>query len=147
MRSPLPTLVLAAALTLGGCVTPAFDHGAYLENAKAALQSAVSETATARLAVRARLDGRSPSAYADTVVTDSEKALGPIEASFGGVDPPITSDDALRDSTLKHLGSASDALAQARLAVRRDDPAALGAAEKALGDATGELNRALEELG
>lgn len=147
MRPSLPTLVLAAALTLGGCVTPAFDHGAYLENAKAALQSAVSETATARLAVRSHLDGRSTNAYADTVVTDSEKALAPIEASFGGVDPPSSSDDALRDSTLKHLGAASDALAQARIAVRRDDPAALGAAEKALADATGELNQALEGLG
>jgi hypothetical protein len=143
----LRPVVLALVLALAGCVTPALDHGAYVENAKAALQSALSETATARLAVRAHLDGQSTDAYADTVVTDSEKALAPIEASFGGVDPPVTSDDALRDSTLEHLGAASDALARARIAVRRDDPAALRAAEKALGDAGAELNRALEDLG
>jgi hypothetical protein len=143
----LVSLVAAAALSVAGCSAPALDHGAYQQNAKSALESASSETSSAALAVRLRLSDRATNAYTDTLVTASEKAMGGIETSFGGVDPPITSDDALRDSTLKHLGSASDALAQARLAVRRDDPAALGAAEKALGDATGELNRALEELG
>lgn len=147
MRTSLRALALAAAVALGGCVTPALDHGAYLENAKGALESAVSETATARLAVRARLDGRSTNAYADTVITDSEKALAPIEATFGGVDPPTTTEDRLRTSTLEHLGAASDALARARVAVRRDDAAALREAEGALSDATDGLSQALEALG
>lgn len=147
MRAILRPVVLALVLALAGCVTPALDRGAYVENAKAALESAASETGTARLAVQARLDGRSTNAFADTVITDSEKALAPIEASFGGVDPPTQAEDALRASTLEHLGTASDALAAARVAVRRDDPAALGDAEKALGEATDELDQALEDLG
>jgi hypothetical protein len=138
---------LLTALALGGCVTPAPDHGAYLENARGALESAVSETATAALAVRARLDDRSTNPYADTVVTDAEKALGPIEASFGGVDPPTRTDDQLRDSTMKHLGAAADALAAARVAVRRDDPAAMRAAVDELDAVTDELDGALEDLG
>lgn len=138
---------LVATLALGGCVTPALDHGAYLENARGALQSAVSETATAALAVRARLDDRSTNPYADTVVTAAEQALGPIEASFGGVDPPTRVDDRLRDSTLDHLGAAADALAAARVAVRRDDPTAMGAAADELDAVTEQLNGALEDLG
>jgi hypothetical protein len=137
---------LLAALALGGCVTPALDRGAYLENARSALESAVSETATATLALRARLDDRSTNPYADTVITDAEKALGPIEASFGGVDPPTSADDRLRDSTMDHLGAASDALASARVAVRRDDPAAMRAAADELDAVTEELNAALEDV-
>jgi hypothetical protein len=147
MRAALRALGLCATLVVAGCVTPAPDHGAYLQNAKSALESAVSETATARLAVRARLDGRSTNAFADTVVTDSEKALAPIEASFGGVDPPAPEDDTLRTSTLEHLGAASDALAEARVAIRRDDPPALREAEAALAEAVDELEQAREDLG
>lgn len=139
-------VALLSALVLGGCVTPAPDHGAFLENAKGALQSAVSETATASLAVRARLKDQSTKAYADTVVTASEKALGPIQTSFGGVDPPTRTDDALRKATMDHLGSAADALAAARIAVRRDDPTAMRAAVGQLGQATDELNAALGNL-
>lgn len=140
-------VTLAGLALLAGCVTPAPDHGAFLENARGALESAVSETATARLAVQARLDDRATNAYADGVVTDSEKAMGPIEASFGGVDPPSPADDALRTSTLEHLGTATDALATARLAVRRDDPTSLRGAATALDHAKDELEQALEELG
>lgn len=147
MRAGAARTALLTALALGGCVTPALDHGAYLENARGALESAVSETATAALAVQARLDDRSTNPYTDTVVTDAEKALGPIEASFGGVDPPTSVDDRLRDSTMDHLGAAADALAAARVAVRRDDPAALRAAVDELDAVTDELDGALEDLG
>lgn len=146
MRGAARAVALAATLLVAGCVTPAPDHGAYLQNAKSALESAVSETAAARLAVQARLDGRSTNAFADTVVTDSEKALAPVEASFGGVDPPAPEDDTLRTSTLEHLGAASEALAEARVAIRRDEPGALRDAEAALAEAVDELERAREDL-
>ncbi len=142
----LAVTVLVALVALAGCVTPAPDRGAYVQNARGALESAVSETATAALAVQARLDGRSTHAYADVVVTAGEQAIGPIEASFGGVDPPTAREDALRASTLEHLGAAGDALAAARLAIRRDDPAALEAANADLDEVTDELTTALEAL-
>lgn len=149
MRGRLARVALLAVtglVALAGCVTPAPDRGAYVQNARGALESAVSETATAALAVQARLDGRSTHAFADVVVTAGEQAIGPIEASFGGVDPPTAREDALRASTLEHLGAAGDALAAARLAVRRDDPAALEAATADLDEVTEELTAALGAL-
>ncbi|TQJ51485.1 hypothetical protein FBY26_3217 [Phycicoccus sp. SLBN-51] len=128
-RSRRPRLVraavaLAAVLSVllqTACATPAFDRGAYLQNAKGALESATSEARTAELAASARLSDRATRAYADTVITSSEKAMGPIQTSFGGVDPASRRDDALRDTVLGMLGDTEDTLAQARIAVRRDD--------------------------
>jgi hypothetical protein len=73
------------------------------------------------MAVQQRLDGDAPRAFADVVVTDSESAIAPIESSFGGVDPPSPADDELRDAVMQALGTAGDALSNARIAVRRDD--------------------------
>lgn len=122
MRRLLPAFT---AVLLAGCVTPAFDRGAYLQNAKAALESGVSEVRTAQLAVEARLQGDATRAFTDTVVTTSEGALGPVQLSFGGVDPVDRRDDELRTRVLGELGNAEDVLADARLAVRRDDRPAL----------------------
>lgn len=120
-RATVAASVLLSASLGSACATPAFDRGAYLQNAKAALESATSEARTAELAASARLSGRATRVYADTVITDSEKAMGPIQSSFGGVDPASRQDDALRDKVLGELGDTEDALAQARIAVRRDD--------------------------
>lgn len=137
---------LAAALVIAGCATPALDHGAYEQNAKSALESASSETASAALAVRLRLSDRATNPYTDTLVTASEKAMGGIETSFGGVDPPSPAEDDLRDSVEKSLGDAQDALSAARIAVRRDDQGTmrdavknLDAVTKALEDSRGKL--------
>ena len=114
-------LSLAAALSWGGCVAPAFDSGAFTHNAIEALDSAQSESTTAALALRARLDDKLPQPYVDNVVTDSEQAIGPIQDSFGSVDPPIRADNQLRDAVSRLLGDTADALAAARIAVRQHD--------------------------
>jgi hypothetical protein len=71
------------------------------------------------------LQGKLTRAFADTLITASEGALGPIQQSFGGVEPARRTDDALRATVLDVLGQAEDALAEARIAVRRDDAAGL----------------------
>ena len=102
-------------------MAPAFDSGAFTHNAIEALDSAQSESTTAALALRARLDDKLPQPYVDNVVTDSEQAIGPIQDSFGSVDPPIRADNQLRDAVSRLLGDTADALAAARIAVRQDD--------------------------
>lgn len=113
-------LWLLSAL-LVGCVAPAPDSGAYLENADSALSSAVSELRTAAQVLRNSLSDNTTTAYANTVVTASESAIGPVEDSFGNVDPPDPPADELRDKVMTMLGDASDACATARIAVRRGD--------------------------
>ena len=130
LRAGLVVSALGLAL-VAGCATPAWNSGAYVENGKGALDSAISATASAQLAVLQRLDGDAPRPFADVVVTESESAIAPIESSFGGVDPPSPSDDELRDAVMQALGTAGDALADARIAVRRDDDDGL---RQAVGD-------------
>jgi len=86
-RHALPAVMLAV-LALTGCVTTAVNSGAYVENGKAALDSTISATASAQLALQARLSGDAPRTFTDVVVTESEQSIAPIESSFGGVDPP-----------------------------------------------------------
>ena len=136
----------AVVLALAGCVAPSTTTGAYVENGKAALDSAISATATAQQAVEQRIAGDAPRAFSDVVVTDSESAIAPIEASFGGVDPPTPADDALRDSVMTVLGDTSDALSDARIAVRRDDPDALRQAADGLATTLSGLQALRESL-
>jgi hypothetical protein len=140
-------VALLAVLALSGCVTTAVDSGAYIENGKAALDSTISATASAELAVQARLSGDAPRTFTDVVVTESEGSIAPIESSFGGVDPPTPSDDALRDAVLKAVGTAGDALSDARVAIRRDDMTALTEAGADLQAAQTALQSLRESLG
>ncbi len=124
-RHAVVATVLGCALAVGGCVAPAFDSGAFKHNAIAALGAASSEARVGALAVQGKLDDRLTQPYVDTVVTASEKSLGPIQDSFGTVDAPSTSDDALRAEVTGLLSDAQDALTAARIAVRRHDEAAM----------------------
>jgi hypothetical protein len=143
----LTTMVLASTLlATAGCIAPVADAGAYRVNARTALSAAASEARTAALAAQALLDERVPQPYADTVVTQSEDALGPIEDSFGAVDPPSPSADALRKGTSDLLSDAGDALADARIAVRRGDDPGTRAAVAELTKVGDELDEASEAL-
>jgi len=115
---------LAAALataSLTACVAPALDSGAFQRNAIEALDSAVSDTRTGAVAVEGLLEGRLTRPFADTVVTQSEDAIGPVEDSFGSVDPPGSRDVRLRKDVGDLLSDAGDALADARIALRHGD--------------------------
>lgn len=127
VRRPVGRLALALALTgaLSACVAPALDSGAFQRNAIHSLDSAVSDTRTSALALQNVLDARVPRPYADTVVTESEDAIGPVEDSFAAVDPPSTADARLRDEVTALLSDAGDALAAARIALRHDDRTAM----------------------
>jgi hypothetical protein len=142
----LPLLVLFAVAILGGCVAPAFDDGAYRANATAALGSALSEARTAVIALDARLADKVTQAFADTVVTGAESALGPIQDSFGSPDPSSRAVDPLRKKVLDLLASTADELSLARIAVRRDDPAGMRAARDRLDRLGDTLQRAQDAL-
>ena len=141
--------VVVVALLLvgpGACVAPSADSGSFEANAEAALSSAVSEARTAALVIQARLDGNVTNHYADTVVTDGEMALGPIEDSFGDVDPPDPRDDELRDQVMSLLGDTSDAFAAARIAVRRDDASRMRATSSELAELADRMESARDGL-
>jgi hypothetical protein len=145
-EAKMTCLATGSALVLCGCIAPALDQGAFEQNAKSALESTISETSTAQMAVDALRSGKVTNAYADTVVTDSENAMGGIETSFGVVDPPTPAQDGLRDQVLTLLGDADDALAHARIAIRRSDGSSLADARRELETASARLESARAAL-
>ncbi|QBF47398.1 hypothetical protein [Janibacter limosus] len=141
---------LAAGLltvALSGCVTPALDSGAFRQNARAAVGSGLSETATATLTVEMVLRDRVTSTVADTSLSTCEDAIGPIEDSFGKVQPPHGGDDSLRTDVLDTLGDADDAIADARIAARRDDASRLRQALTDLRSVTTDFEQLKQDLG
>lgn len=140
-------LAILAALTLSGCVAPAPDAGAFRQNARGAVDSGITQTSTAAVVVRGLLAGRVTGPFADVVLTDAERAVGPIEDSFGAPQPPDRAADPLRTRVLGLLDDSGDAIAAARIAGRRDDRAGL---HRALGDldrTLGGLQRVKADLG
>jgi hypothetical protein len=147
MTSRLTVTAVALAVTvLSGCVVPARDDAAYRTNATQALQSATSEARTAELTLRHWLAGDVTTAYADTVVTESEKALGPIQTSFGAPDPSSRAVDALREDVTGRLSDTESALALSRIALRRGDRDGVRQGAVQLDRLTAVLDQAAERL-
>jgi hypothetical protein len=115
-----PAGLLAALLTLGGCVSPAFGPDSYRGKAEQAVGAALSEVATAQLVAEQVVAGRLPRPYADETVSASEDALGSISDSFGTVQPPGESDE-IQEEVSDALDEAAGAVTDTRIAVRRGD--------------------------
>lgn len=122
-------VVLACLLGLvtAGCVTPATGSDSYRDKAVTSVRAATSEVQTARLVLQLLSKHRVLAPYADETVTASETAIGSISNAFGSVQPP-GGDDTLRDDVTSLLSDAEDAVAHARIAIRRSDGTATGTA-------------------
>lgn len=138
---------LLSAVLLTGCVTPAVDSGAFHQNAVGAVESGLSETNTAALVVEQVISDRVTGPVADISLSNCEDAIGPIEDSFGKVQPPRKEDDSLRRDVLAALSDADSAIAAARIAARREDPAALRSALSDLESTSRDLERLEQDLG
>ena len=143
-RSFGPGLVVAGLL-LAGCVTPATGADSYQDKASTSVRAAASEVASAQLTVGLVRRDRIQQAYADETVTASETALGAIGNAFGSVQPPAGGDK-LRDAVTKLISDAEDAVAHARIAVRRGDPRALADAAQELAKSASDLSKAQRAL-
>jgi hypothetical protein len=138
--------VMALLTSAAGCVTPARNEPQYRDKATSAVQAASAEIATGLLALQQDRARKILTTYADEVVTAAETSMGSISASFGSVQPPDQQSDPVRDTVTGVLSRAEDALAQARIAVRRSQPAALAESEQELRSVADELERTEKDL-
>jgi hypothetical protein len=138
MRLPRWSVAVVLVGCLTGCVTPATGSDSYADKAVTSVRAATSEVATASMTVSQLQRRRMFTPYADETVTANESALGSITAAFTSVQPPA-GDDALRDDVSALLGDAEDAVAHARIAIRRSNPKQLAAAQH-------ELRKSLDDL-
>ncbi|MEV0198479.1 hypothetical protein [Nonomuraea sp. NPDC050691] len=104
MRALLAALALV--VTLGGCVSPAWDDHDYALKAQETTKTAHSIVEMTRLAVQHAGDLHGP--YLKTVLTDAAVDLGNVAQQFGGVQPPSDASDRVRESTLEKVQQAED---------------------------------------
>jgi hypothetical protein len=139
-RRIVATTALALAFAgLAGCAEPSSDYGDYRAMVKQSAKDAQSAMATAQLIADEVLRGRTTHAYADTVVTDAEDDVSSIQSTFDSRQPPDSVSIKLRGEFDDVLQSATTAVQDLRIAVRRNDV-------KAIEQGLGEAAKALQQL-
>src|SRR3954447_13472320 len=143
--SSAASLVAAAAFTASACATPEGDPSMYRDEAVSTLSAAESSVVTVRIVLTTRLRDRTFGRAADDAVTTAETSLSSTAGTFEGLQPPRGA-DAVRQQATQLLSDAEDTVAAARIAVRRDDPAAMRQALVAVAGVAARLDRAPETL-
>jgi hypothetical protein len=139
--------VVPLVASIAGCVTPARNEPQFKDKATSAVQAASADVATGLLVLQQDQEKKVFRTYADEVVTASETSMGSISASFASVQPPDKQSGDVRDTVTGVLSTAEDALAHARIAVRRGDHGALAKSERELRSVADELDKIEKDLG
>jgi hypothetical protein len=132
MKSLAVALCVLAALT--ACGNP--DQQMQSEAARAA-RDAASEVRTARLAAQSLLDSKVWSQPAVVVVTAAEEAVGKVATGFSARQPETDESRKTYDLYSDALTAAEDGVTELRIALKRNDRAAVAAQVEQLGK-TGE---------
>lgn len=114
-------VVLLAALLLGGCAEPSRDYPDYQNKVAHTAEAMIGIIDTARLAGAEWLDGDVMGAYADTVVSHAESDAGSVVTAIDTRQPPDEASMRLKDQVDQPLTTASGALTDLRIALRRSD--------------------------
>jgi hypothetical protein len=138
-------LAAAAALTASACATPEGDPSLYRDEAVSTTKAAHSSVATVAIVLRTRLRDLTFGRAADDAVSTAETSLTSTAGTFEGLQPPRGADSVRRQAT-QLLSDAEDAVAAARIAVRRDDRAGMRAALVAVIRSADALDKAPETL-
>jgi hypothetical protein len=145
VRSSAVAPLLAAALTASACATPEGDPSLYREEAVSTLSAAQSEVVTVQIVLVTRLRDRIFGRAADDAVSTAETSLSSTAGTFEALQPPRGA-DGVRQRATQLLSDAEDAVAAARIAVRRDDRAEMRQALDAVAHVADQLDRAPETL-
>lgn len=144
MKRASAMVAATVVVFLAGCAAPPMDPATYRKEAASAAKATVSEARTVHLVSTGLLADRVSTPFAFVVIGDSDAALTSIIDGFADLEPsPTGVDDKLRSDTLDQLGKLADAVAAVRLAVHRDDRAAVTTAVKDLA----RVEDAVEKLG
>jgi hypothetical protein len=116
--------ILAAAVTLTGCVGNARTTDAYRGKASHSAEEAASALQTALLSVQISAKGNLLDSYLEIVLSQAEDDFSSIEQQFDSIQPPNTkAADQLRSKLDDLFTEGSDSLSQLRILARRDDQA------------------------
>jgi len=146
----VPLVLVIAVVVLPACVSvtaPARTTGAYKVHATKTAEAVVSALKTASLTVEMAERDRAFPPYVSVSLGEAESDAGGVQSSFESIQPPGARSDDLRAQLVPLLDEATGALADARIAARRNDTDALAATAEPLDRAARELEAFLEEHG
>lgn len=144
-RCGLLGVVAGAALAASGCGTPEGNVSRYQAEALGTLRAAQSSAQAVLITLDLRLSDRTFGRAADDAVTGAEGSLSSTAGTFEALQPPRGA-DAVREQATSLLSRAEDAVAAARIAIRRDDRTAMRAARNDLATAVDDLDHAPDAL-
>jgi hypothetical protein len=133
-------LVLAVLVLVSGCRPSAPSESGWRDSAEQAVTDMVSEVATSRLTVQQALRDRFVGRYAVVVLTYAEEAAGQAADSVAGLQPPPAAQPSYVELT-GVLSDATDAIAQARIALAGGDEDQSREAIQQLGGVLAKLHR------
>jgi len=139
--------VVAAVVLLGGCVGHSRTDEDYRHKATNTVEVAASSVKTVLLAVETIEQDGAFGPYLGRLIGQAESDATAALDGFGVVQPPSTDADAIRDEVNQLVGDAVEVLADARIAMRRSDPATVAGLRPQLEDAATELDRFVEGNG
>ncbi|CAL9381347.1 hypothetical protein SUDANB121_01073 [Nocardiopsis dassonvillei] len=140
----VPLLLTVLALT--GCVAPTPTADSHRDAAEQTVVDLLSSVNTGILVAEAHSDGKAFSPYLETTAGDSEDAARSIADTFGVLQPPTPEGDLLRARLTPLCDEAVNALADLRIALRRDDAEGVAEAERLLRENADALTRLQGEL-
>ncbi len=138
-------LLLVAVLS-SGCVGPAKNRSVYEAKAANSLENALSAVETTRFTIDLALANRAFGPYQSVTIEDAEEDVSTAQGHFDSIQPPDRTSDALRAEMGELLGRASDAVEDARIAMRRGDVGTLRQLQRELAHVSDDLERFIEEL-
>jgi hypothetical protein len=141
-RRRLVLPLLAAWVGLSACVGPTVTAAGYRNKVTDTARTVGAAVASATYAAQLELRGRLAFAVADTVVSGAEEDAGSAQQALDSRQPPNQEAIALGERARPPIQDAVDGLRELRIAVRRDDRAAI---QQALAKLAGPA-RALEAL-
>jgi hypothetical protein len=117
-------VLLVASCAVVGCVGPSRTADDFASKATNAAELVRSSVETTLLGLQAADENRATLPYLSRLVGDVEGDALAAQSAFASVQPPDGASDELRAELLGHVNDAVDALADVRIALRREDVAA-----------------------
>lgn len=131
-------------MALAACVGHSRTDDDYHRKATNTAEVAASSVQTVLLAVDVIDDDGAFGPYLGRLIGQAEQDASAALDSFGVVQPPSSDADAIRGEVDELVGDAVDLLADARIAIRRSDAAAVVALRPQLEHTLAELDRFVE---
>jgi hypothetical protein len=134
-------VAVVGVLALAGCAGPSRTSEDYQNKAANTVEAVISAAQTARLAVRAQIDGKATAPYLSVILGEAEDNVGSVQTTFDSVQPPDARADKLRAAVDGYLGQADQVLSALRIAVRRGQLDQLARIGSPLAKLVAEMNR------